>query len=123
MKERKGTCCKCWMEEYMMSVSGGDVDGSLTLVSSVAVAHEGAERKPKRFRLLSSRSGSRGEPPPESPPSPRSPPSEPHPSSVTERFVPPELSIWDYFIAKVPPLFIHTYLVSYSPSYFNNLLF
>ncbi|XP_031425957.1 dmX-like protein 1 isoform X3 [Clupea harengus] len=67
---------------------------------TVAVAHEGAERKPKRFRLLSSRSGSRGEAPPESPPSPRSPPSEPHPSSVTERFVPPELSIWDYFIAK-----------------------
>ncbi|XP_062399694.1 dmX-like protein 1 isoform X3 [Sardina pilchardus] len=65
----------------------------------VAVAHEEADRKQKRFRLRSSRSSSR-EAPAESPPSPHSPPAEPRPSSAIERFVPPELSIWDYFIAK-----------------------
>lgn len=69
----------------------------------MAVAHEESDRKQKRFRLLSSRSGSR-EAPPESPTSPRSPPPEAQPSSFIERFVPPELSIWDYFIAKVSPL-------------------
>lgn len=67
-----------------------------------AAVHEESDRKQKRFRLLSSRSGSR-EAPPESPTGPRSPPPEPQPSSFTERFVPPELSIWDYFIAKVSP--------------------
>ncbi|XP_063050871.1 dmX-like protein 1 isoform X2 [Engraulis encrasicolus] len=65
----------------------------------VAVSQEDLDRKQKRFRLRSSRSGSR-EAPAESPPSPRSPPSESSPSSIIERFIPPELSIWDYFIAK-----------------------
>ncbi|KAF4110433.1 hypothetical protein G5714_009685 [Onychostoma macrolepis] len=69
---------------------------------------EDAERKQRRFRLRSSRSNSREVP--DSPVSPVSP--RPRPvvmeldTSVSkERFVPPELSIWDYFIAKpyLPP--------------------
>uniref|UniRef100_A0AAY4DLG9 RAVE complex protein Rav1 C-terminal domain-containing protein n=1 Tax=Denticeps clupeoides TaxID=299321 RepID=A0AAY4DLG9_9TELE len=53
--------------------------------------------------LRSSRSRSRDTP--DSPLSPSGPPSpapEQNPDSFTERFVPPELSIWDFFIAKVP---------------------
>ncbi|XP_051758739.1 dmX-like protein 1 isoform X2 [Ctenopharyngodon idella] len=63
---------------------------------------EDAERKQRRFRLRSSRSSSREVP--DSPVSPR-PVMEPETSICKERFVPPELSIWDYFIAKpyLPP--------------------
>nr|XP_061804527.1 dmX-like protein 1 [Nerophis lumbriciformis] len=64
------------------------------------------EKKPRRFRLLS-RSGSKEE-------SEKEPPSSPKPAPVVDQeatsifkefFVPPELSIWDYFIAKpvLPP--------------------
>ncbi|XP_054630214.1 dmX-like protein 1 isoform X1 [Dunckerocampus dactyliophorus] len=67
------------------------------------------ERKPRRFRLLSSRSASREESNIE-----RDPPSSPKPEPIVDQeassifkecFVPPELSIWDYFIAKpfLPP--------------------
>ncbi|KAM7391388.1 hypothetical protein PAMP_022082 [Pampus punctatissimus] len=69
----------------------------------------GSDRKSRRFRLRSSRSGSREESAIE-----RESPSSPKPGPVVEqeaasifkeRFVPPELSIWDYFIAKplLPP--------------------
>uniref|UniRef100_A0A8C2X9U8 Dmx like 1 n=1 Tax=Cyclopterus lumpus TaxID=8103 RepID=A0A8C2X9U8_CYCLU len=63
----------------------------------------------RRFRLLSSRSGSREEAgnERERPSSPkRGPVVEQEAASIfKERFVPPELSIWDYFIAKpsLPP--------------------
>ncbi|XP_062273548.1 dmX-like protein 1 isoform X3 [Scomber scombrus] len=70
---------------------------------------DSSERKSRRFRLLSSRSGSKEESGIE-----REGPSSPKPGPVVEqeaasifkeRFVPPELSIWDYFIAKplLPP--------------------
>uniref|UniRef100_A0AAY4DPT2 RAVE complex protein Rav1 C-terminal domain-containing protein n=1 Tax=Denticeps clupeoides TaxID=299321 RepID=A0AAY4DPT2_9TELE len=65
-----------------------------------------AGEKQKLFRLRSSRSRSRDTP--DSPLSPSGPPSpapEQNPDSFTERFVPPELSIWDFFIAKVPGTF------------------
>ncbi|XP_073674811.1 dmX-like protein 1 isoform X2 [Garra rufa] len=64
---------------------------------------EDAERKQRRFRLRSSRSNSREVP--DSPLSPRPVVMEPESSVCKERFVPPELSIWDYFIAKpyLPP--------------------
>ncbi|KAK2899244.1 hypothetical protein Q8A67_010662 [Cirrhinus molitorella] len=64
---------------------------------------EDAERKQRRFRLRSSRSNSREVP--DSPLSPRPVAMEPESSVCKERFVPPELSIWDYFIAKpyLPP--------------------
>lgn len=64
---------------------------------------EDAERRQRRFRLPSSRSNSRETP--DSPLSPRPSATEPETSVIKERFVPPELSIWDYFIAKpfVPP--------------------
>ncbi|XP_042343826.1 dmX-like protein 1 isoform X3 [Plectropomus leopardus] len=69
----------------------------------------GSDRKSRRFRLLSSRSGSKDESGIE-----RECPSSPKPCPVVEqeatsifkeRFVPPELSIWDYFITKpsLPP--------------------
>ncbi|KAM7415976.1 hypothetical protein PAMA_018173 [Pampus argenteus] len=69
----------------------------------------GSDRKSRRFRLRSSRSGSKEESGIE-----RESPSSPKPGPVVEqeaasifkeRFVPPELSIWDYFIAKplLPP--------------------
>ncbi|XP_069563830.1 dmX-like protein 1 isoform X1 [Brachyistius frenatus] len=69
----------------------------------------GSDRKSRRFRLLSSRSGSKEESGIE-----REGPSSPKPGPIVEqeatsifkeRFVPPELSIWDYFIAKpsLPP--------------------
>lgn len=59
---------------------------------------EDQEFKQKRFRLHSSRSSSREVP--DNPVSP-SPIVEQEASIFKERFVPPELSIWDYFIAKV----------------------
>ncbi|XP_043103136.1 dmX-like protein 1 isoform X3 [Puntigrus tetrazona] len=59
---------------------------------------EDAERKQRRFRLRSSRSNSREVP--DSPVSPRAVVMEPDTLVCRERFVPPELSIWDYFIAK-----------------------
>uniref|UniRef100_A0A3P9LQA3 Dmx like 1 n=1 Tax=Oryzias latipes TaxID=8090 RepID=A0A3P9LQA3_ORYLA len=64
----------------------------------------GSEKKARRFRLLSSRGGSKEESGIE-----REGPSSPKFGSVVEhgvtsvfkdQFVPPELSIWDYFIAK-----------------------
>uniref|UniRef100_A0AAQ4RHA1 Dmx like 1 n=1 Tax=Gasterosteus aculeatus aculeatus TaxID=481459 RepID=A0AAQ4RHA1_GASAC len=61
----------------------------------------------KRFRFLSSRSGSREESGINHPSSPKhGPVVEQEAASIfKERFVPPELSIWDYFIAKplLPP--------------------
>ncbi|XP_066499855.1 dmX-like protein 1 isoform X2 [Hoplias malabaricus] len=61
---------------------------------------EDQERKQRRFRLRSSRSSSR-----DVPDSPASPIVEQETSTFKERFVPPELSIWDFFIAKpfLPP--------------------
>ncbi|CAG5924332.1 unnamed protein product [Menidia menidia] len=68
----------------------------------------GADRKPRRFRLLSSRSGSKEESgiEREGPSSPKhGPVVEQEATSIfKEQFVPPELSIWDYFIAKPVPL-------------------
>ncbi|XP_039522136.1 dmX-like protein 1 isoform X1 [Pimephales promelas] len=60
---------------------------------------EDAERKQRRFRIPSSRSNSR-----DAPASPR-PAAQPLAPVFRERFIPPELSIWDYFIAKpyLPP--------------------
>ncbi|XP_017267791.1 dmX-like protein 1 isoform X2 [Kryptolebias marmoratus] len=69
----------------------------------------GSDRKSKRFRLLSSRSGSREESgiEREGPSSPKhGPVVEQEAASIfKEQFVPPELSIWDFFIAKpaLPP--------------------
>ncbi|XP_008287374.1 dmX-like protein 1 isoform X2 [Stegastes partitus] len=69
----------------------------------------GSEKKSRRFRLLSSRSGSKEESgmDREAPASPRHCPivEQEAASIFKERFVPPELSIWDYFIAKplLPP--------------------
>nr|XP_019954783.1 PREDICTED: dmX-like protein 1 isoform X2 [Paralichthys olivaceus] len=69
----------------------------------------GSDRKSRRFRLLSSRSGSREESgiEREGPSSPKHVPvvEQEAASIFKERFVPPELSIWDYFIAKplLPP--------------------
>ncbi|KAI3372724.1 hypothetical protein L3Q82_023186 [Scortum barcoo] len=69
----------------------------------------GSERKSRRFRLLSSRSGSREESgiEREGPSSPKYGPvvDQEAASIFKERFIPPELSIWDYFIAKpsLPP--------------------
>lgn len=70
-----------------------------------AASPSGSDRKSRRFRLLSSRSGSREESGTEreGPASPRHVPvvEQEAPSSFKEQFVPPELSIWDYFITKV----------------------
>ncbi|KAG7237538.1 hypothetical protein INR49_032155 [Caranx melampygus] len=69
----------------------------------------GSDRKSRRFRLLSSRSGSKEESgiEREGPSSPKHVPvvEQEAASIFKERFVPPELSIWDYFIAKpqLPP--------------------
>ncbi|XP_022526825.2 dmX-like protein 1 isoform X2 [Astyanax mexicanus] len=65
---------------------------------------EDQERKQRRFRLRSSRSSSREVPDGPASPGP-SPIVEQEASIFKERFVPPELSIWDYFIAKpfLPP--------------------
>lgn len=70
---------------------------------------DGSERKSRRFRVLSSRSGSKEESgiDREGPPSPMAVPVIKREASsiFKEQFVPPELSIWDYFIAKpsMPP--------------------
>ncbi|KAG9355007.1 hypothetical protein JZ751_001720 [Albula glossodonta] len=74
---------------------------SLVKQASVSSANEESDRRPKRFKLLSSsRSSSR-----EGPQTPPSPVVEQETSIFKEEFVPPELSIWDYFIAKpfLPP--------------------
>lgn len=67
----------------------------------------GSDRKPRRFRLRSSRSGSKEESAVEreAPYSPKHCPvvEQEAPSVFKEQFVPPDLSIWDYFIAKVIP--------------------
>ncbi|XP_053277772.1 dmX-like protein 1 isoform X2 [Pleuronectes platessa] len=69
----------------------------------------GSDRKSRRFRLRTSRSGSKEESgiEREGPSSPRHVPvvEQEAASIFKERFVPPELSIWDYFIAKpmLPP--------------------
>ncbi|XP_035494585.2 dmX-like protein 1 isoform X2 [Scophthalmus maximus] len=69
----------------------------------------GSDRKSRRFRLLSSRRGSKEESgiEREGPSSPKHVPvvEQEAASIFKERFVPPELSIWDYFIAKpfLPP--------------------
>ncbi|XP_055367594.1 dmX-like protein 1 isoform X2 [Betta splendens] len=64
----------------------------------------GSDRKSRRFRLLSSRSGSKEESgmEPQSLYSPRRDRTVEQEAATIykERFVPPELSIWDYFIAK-----------------------
>uniref|UniRef100_A0AAX7VRL7 RAVE complex protein Rav1 C-terminal domain-containing protein n=1 Tax=Astatotilapia calliptera TaxID=8154 RepID=A0AAX7VRL7_ASTCA len=84
----------------------GDSFGGCSFLSSPS----GTDRKSKRFRLLSSRSGSKEESgiEREGPLSPKHhvPVVEQEaPSIFKEQFVPPELSIWDYFIAKpsLPP--------------------
>ncbi|KAK2837802.1 hypothetical protein Q5P01_015014 [Channa striata] len=73
------------------------------------VSPSGSDKKSRRFRYLPSRGGSREEPATEreglySPKQDRVVEQEPTPA-FKERFVPPELSIWDYFIAKplLPP--------------------
>ncbi|XP_047448756.1 dmX-like protein 1 [Mugil cephalus] len=71
----------------------------------------GSDRKSRRFRLLSSRSASKDKDESgierEGPSSPKHVPvvEQEAASIFKERFVPPELSIWDYFIAKplLPP--------------------
>ncbi|XP_051508605.1 dmX-like protein 1 [Myxocyprinus asiaticus] len=87
---------KLWVAVF----GGGARIPVLEKPSSPAV--EDAEQKQRRFRLRSSRSNSREVP--DSPISPR-PVTEQETSVFKERFVPPELSIWDYFIAKpyLPP--------------------
>lgn len=75
---------------------------------------EDVERKQRRFHLRSSRSNSREVP--DSPLSPRPMAMEPESSVCKERFVPPELSIWDYFIAKV-------FLLFFSLVYFDTVVF
>ncbi|XP_076859615.1 dmX-like protein 1 isoform X2 [Brachyhypopomus gauderio] len=73
--------------------------------SSVPATPEEQERKQRRFKVRSPRSSSREAP--DSPASPASPSPvlEQEASVFKERFVPPELSIWDYFITKsfLPP--------------------
>lgn len=67
----------------------------------------GSERKPRRFRFRSSRSASKEESVVEQevPYSPKHCPvvEQEVPSVFKEQFVPPDISIWDYFIAKVIP--------------------
>ncbi|XP_060787870.1 dmX-like protein 1 isoform X2 [Neoarius graeffei] len=88
-----------------VAVFGGGARLPMAEKSSMASAPakmEDQEWKQKRFRLPSSRSSSREVP--DSPVSPQ-PIVEQEASSFKEHFVPPELSIWDYFIAKpfLPP--------------------
>ncbi|XP_029916827.1 dmX-like protein 1 isoform X2 [Myripristis murdjan] len=72
-------------------------------------ANESLDRKSRRFRLLSSRSSSKEEAGPErereGPASPKPVVEQEAASIFKERFVHPELSIWDYLIAKpsLPP--------------------
>uniref|UniRef100_A0A674B9K8 Dmx like 1 n=1 Tax=Salmo trutta TaxID=8032 RepID=A0A674B9K8_SALTR len=89
--------------------------------SSPGVSSEEFDRKPRRFKLLSSSSRSASREGPESP-SPTSPVVEQETSIFKEHFVPPELSIWDYFIAKVPYLTPLNVLLLMSPSVCVSLL-
>lgn len=76
-----------------------------TLSPDTPASPSGSDRKSRRFKLLSSRSGSKEESgiEREGPISPKHVPvvEQEATSIFKERFVPPELSIWDYFIAKV----------------------
>uniref|UniRef100_A0A4W5QS92 Dmx like 1 n=1 Tax=Hucho hucho TaxID=62062 RepID=A0A4W5QS92_9TELE len=92
-----------------VAVFGGGARTPITEKHSQAKspsASEELDRKPRRFKLLSSSSSSRSasREGPETP-SPTSPVVEQETSIFKEHFVPPELSIWDYFIAKpfLPP--------------------
>uniref|UniRef100_A0A8C9ZUX1 Dmx like 1 n=1 Tax=Sander lucioperca TaxID=283035 RepID=A0A8C9ZUX1_SANLU len=82
---------------------------SHTLSVVLSSSPSGSERKSRRFRLLSSRSGSKDESGVERgcPSSPKHDPVVEHEATsiFKERFVPPELSVWDYFITKplLPP--------------------
>ncbi|XP_062310924.1 dmX-like protein 1 isoform X2 [Osmerus eperlanus] len=76
----------------------------------VSPSSEDVDRKRRRFRLLSSRSGSREAsdrpgPEREGPGSPPPVAEQQEAAIFKEHFVPPELSIWDFFIAKpfLPP--------------------
>ncbi|KAM4578772.1 dmX-like protein 1 isoform 1-T1 [Fundulus diaphanus] len=100
--------CKLWMTVF----GGGARIPVMDKTSSPArtpppTSPSGSDRKPRRFRLLSSRSGSREESgiEREGPSSPKIVVEQEATSIFKEQFVPPELSIWDYFIAKpeLPP--------------------
>uniref|UniRef100_A0A3Q2TP24 Dmx like 1 n=1 Tax=Fundulus heteroclitus TaxID=8078 RepID=A0A3Q2TP24_FUNHE len=92
--------CKLWM-----TVFGGGA--RIPVVDKTSTSPSGSDRKPRRFRLLSSRSGSREESgiEREEPSSLKIVVEQEATSIFKEQFVPPELSIWDYFIAKpeLPP--------------------
>ncbi|XP_027023135.2 dmX-like protein 1 isoform X2 [Tachysurus fulvidraco] len=93
-----------------VAVFGGGARLPVSGKSSTAPAvSEDQEWKQKRFRVHSSRSSSREVP--DSPVSPN-PIVEQEASLFKEHFVPPELSIWDYFIAK-PFLPLSTSRVEY----------
>ncbi|XP_008416474.1 dmX-like protein 1 isoform X4 [Poecilia reticulata] len=100
--------CKLWMAVF----GGGARVPVMDKASSPArtpptTSPSGLDRKPRRFRLLSSRSGSREESgiEREGPCSPKIVVEQEATSIFKEDFVPPDLSIWDYFIAKpeLPP--------------------
>uniref|UniRef100_A0A3P9PH28 Dmx like 1 n=1 Tax=Poecilia reticulata TaxID=8081 RepID=A0A3P9PH28_POERE len=92
--------CKLWM-----AVFGGGA--RVPVMDKASTSPSGLDRKPRRFRLLSSRSGSREESgiEREGPCSPKIVVEQEATSIFKEDFVPPDLSIWDYFIAKpeLPP--------------------
>lgn len=71
----------------------------------IPASPSGSDRKPRRFRLRSSRSNSKEESAVEreTPYSPKHCPvvKQEAPSVFKEQFVPPDLSIWDYLITKV----------------------
>uniref|UniRef100_A0A8K9XHV1 Dmx like 1 n=1 Tax=Oncorhynchus mykiss TaxID=8022 RepID=A0A8K9XHV1_ONCMY len=85
-----------------VAVFGGGARTPITEKPSKAKSPPGV--KPRRFKLLSSSPRSASREGPETP-SPTSPVVEQETSIFKEHFVPPELSIWDYFIAKpfLPP--------------------
>uniref|UniRef100_A0A8C7D6C8 Dmx like 1 n=1 Tax=Oncorhynchus kisutch TaxID=8019 RepID=A0A8C7D6C8_ONCKI len=92
-----------------VAVFGGGARTPITEKPSKAksppgVSNEEFDRKPRRFKLLSSSPRSASREGPETS-SPTSPVVEQETSIFKEHFVPPELSIWDYFIAKpfLPP--------------------
>uniref|UniRef100_M4APN4 Dmx like 1 n=1 Tax=Xiphophorus maculatus TaxID=8083 RepID=M4APN4_XIPMA len=92
--------CKLWM-----TVFGGGA--RVPVMDKASTSPSGLDRKPRRFRILSSRSGSREESgiDREGPSSPKIVVEQEATSIFKEDFVPPDLSIWDYFIAKpeLPP--------------------